>query len=528
MSTPDDSTSVTPPPQPARREDRKRRYANLFLLAILWADLFWLLQSEWKYNEQYSYGYVVPFLGAYLIILRWSTRPAPRPAALGLLNRIAFTLALAALVPLRVVFEANPDWRLLMWVHALLVFGLSVLWMLRAGGLPWLRHFGLPIAFFLVAVPWPTRIENPLIQGLMRGVALVSVEILNLIGIHALQYGNLIRLPNTLVGVEEACSGIRSFQSAIMAGFFFACWFRFSWFRFLLLICAGGFLSILLNLIRTFTLTLIAYSDSPNAMQRWHDPVGYFVTFGSFALVYALSLALDRIPRRGDRAPPPRPSPSRPPWPLLFRTSTAAFLAAFWLAGVGATEIYYRLAYEKPDYRVEVTPTFDHLGTRVSFPEIPEPTRALLRYNEGLQAFWKENGALWTVFYFKWNEGDLSSFVGVHKPENCLQAAGLTLVRTGDPLTWESDRFRMVLHTYTFRSGETPYQVFFAVWGTGEGTPVAIDANAADRFANVRAATRVGARQSLQIVITGVDRLDEAAARVRAFLDASLRLEFPG
>ena len=130
------------------------------------------------------------------------------------------TLGALAYLPLKVILEANPDWRMALWTDGFLALGITLLIVLRWGGWSWLRHFIFPPFLMLLTIPWPTRLENPFIQGLMQLVAHVTVEILNLLGIHAVQLGNLIQLTNGLVGVEEACSGVRSFQSILMASVF--------------------------------------------------------------------------------------------------------------------------------------------------------------------------------------------------------------------------------------------------------------------------------------------------------------------
>src|SRR5213595_3278749 len=44
-------------------------------IAALWFILFWQLSGEWSINEQYSYGWFVPFFALYLFWLRWEDRP---------------------------------------------------------------------------------------------------------------------------------------------------------------------------------------------------------------------------------------------------------------------------------------------------------------------------------------------------------------------------------------------------------------------------------------------------------------------
>ena len=130
------------------------------------------MRVEWTLNPQYNYGWGVPFLALLLFYFRWQRRPAPDIGARNnalITVSMAFTLAL--LFPIRVIEEANPDWRFLSWVLAFCVIDFSLLSLLRAGGARWLKHFAFPICFPLAAVPWPVQFENVVVQTMMRAVA---------------------------------------------------------------------------------------------------------------------------------------------------------------------------------------------------------------------------------------------------------------------------------------------------------------------------------------------------------------------
>ncbi|MBV9657778.1 MAG: archaeosortase/exosortase family protein, partial [Verrucomicrobia bacterium] len=45
----------------------------------MWGTLCRHLGSEWSINEQYQYGWFVPFFSLYLFWVRWQERPAPAP-----------------------------------------------------------------------------------------------------------------------------------------------------------------------------------------------------------------------------------------------------------------------------------------------------------------------------------------------------------------------------------------------------------------------------------------------------------------
>ena len=210
-------------------------FGNLFSgwgLAIMavtacWFLFFIELRGEWATNAQYSYGYVVPLLCAAVLWRRWQERPASLPGS-AILAGLAACGFLCLLLPLRVVLEANPEWRMVYWAHGFVVIGLSFSLLYRAGGWQWVRFFAPPLVFMLVAVPWPMELEQSIIQNLMRLVAGLTVEVAGWLGIPALQHGNLIEVKGGVVGIDEACSGVRSLQSALMLSLFLGEMYRFA------------------------------------------------------------------------------------------------------------------------------------------------------------------------------------------------------------------------------------------------------------------------------------------------------------
>src|SRR5439155_3739603 len=160
-------------------------------VGALWFVLCRQLSGEWVVNEQYNYGWFVPFFALYLFWLRWQDRPEPevRSQKSEVRSRLVAAIiglaALLLLLPIRLFEIGTPEWRPLGWIHAASVAALTLLYIWSAGGKPWLRHFAFPIAFFFVAVPGVTPIEGPIIQGLMRAVARVAAETVALFGLPA-------------------------------------------------------------------------------------------------------------------------------------------------------------------------------------------------------------------------------------------------------------------------------------------------------------------------------------------------------
>src|SRR4029077_3490554 len=280
----------------------------VLFLAALWFVLCKQLSSEWSVNEQYSFGWFVPFFALYLFWLRWQDRPPPEIPKLVLSdsrmdlksqihkNRIVAgavgVTALLLLLPVRLFEIANPEWRPLAWFHAAAVVTLTLLLIWYAGGERWLRHFAFPVAFIFVAVPWPTLVETPVIQGLMRIVAHVAAEAAMLLGIPAQVEGNLIRVSTGLVGVNEACSGIRSLQTSLMIGLLFGELKRLSVLQRVALVVGAVIIALFANFFRAVFLVTVAATENISEVNRWHDLAGYItialVFVGTMGLAYLL------------------------------------------------------------------------------------------------------------------------------------------------------------------------------------------------------------------------------------------------
>src|SRR2546428_14059388 len=116
----------------------------IVLFGLLWLELINQLKPEWWLNPQYNYGLIVPLLALYLFWKRWRVRPTPAPPAATAFSIPLILLCAALALPIRFLAEANPDWRLLSWLFALVVVTISLLFLYIVGGRVWVRHFAFP------------------------------------------------------------------------------------------------------------------------------------------------------------------------------------------------------------------------------------------------------------------------------------------------------------------------------------------------------------------------------------------------
>jgi exosortase len=363
-------------------------------LGYLWFRLIDNLWPEWITDPQYSYGMIVPLLCLGLILRRRASYQPPENQApdeqVG--GSIIFCLiALFAFLylPIRLVEAATPEWRIIQWVLGIVTIGLTLSVLRMIGGRGWLLQLAFPIVFFLVAIPWPTIIETPVIQTLTRASASVVMELLYLCGVPALLHGNLIQVGTGVVGIDEACSGIRSFQTSLMTCLFFGEFYRLRAAWRWGLIPIGFGLALAFNIGRMFFLTMVAAKKGVAAISQYHDPAGVSTAIFCTLILWFLALLVYRRQRR-------LPDSSNAGIPAASSTSpgsTTSVLAIrlgmgllIWLVLVEAgVKTWYRSREANLKPAPSWTLHFPGDNPSVKVLPIDEATRNLLRYDEGRQ-----------------------------------------------------------------------------------------------------------------------------------------------
>jgi exosortase len=269
------------------------------------------LWPEWRQNPDLSHGFFAPLI--FLLLIwesrkqgpwRWlPARPWVNAALVAVLGTGVLLLALAGL------FAAT-----LAWSHAVVLFLLAaVLICFLAGGLILLAgdHLRLvpvnwisvtAIMLWLLVAPIPDGTYSRLTLGLQSWVTTNVMNVLHLIGVPARQHGNVIELARTTVGVEEACSGVRSLISCIYAGFFFAAWQVRRPLRRLVLILFAPVMALGMNLVRSLALTLLANAGVDIA-GTWHDATGFAILGLTAASLAGLAILLES--KEPSAIPPP-------------------------------------------------------------------------------------------------------------------------------------------------------------------------------------------------------------------------------
>ncbi len=512
------SSTVEPPSSSWRRETL---FLGLLVLGI-WAELLFKLRIDWSTNVQYEFGPFVPVFIAFLVWQRWKDRPQPEPFSATAIIVAAGALLLLLLLPIRLIQEANPDWRPLNWVHATVVVMLTLLLTLFLGGWRWLRHFAPPLVLIFFALPWPLVTEQAVIQSMARGVTAVVTELLNWSGVPALQNGNVIHVPTGPVGVEDACSGVRSLAGTLMTAVFFGEFYRLGWFRRIVLLGGGIVVAFVLNLVRSFFLAWIAAKQGADAIPKWHDQVGLMIFCAAFAILWLSGEALS-APRAASR-------PSAAPSTTLGAIRLPVLIGiGLWLVVVEVgREAWYRVRERELPHYASWNPVWpvDDAGFR--FDKVSDEARAILRYSEGRAALFEESGApRWQMFFFRWQAGRSSSQLAVlHRPDICLPAAGLKCISNGHQATIQVGDLAIPFEGFVFESNGGLLHVFRTLCEDRRppGTSSGFDQSVSGRLQSAWYGRRNLGQKLLQIGIQGAENKEVALADMQARLPQFLRI----
>lgn len=503
------------------------------LFCVLWIDLVRQLSYQWEASEQYAYGWFVPFLALALFWRRWLSRPLPEqtPSAPLWLSALVALMAVT-LLPARVVHEINPDWPLCSWLLTLAVVGISLHAVFLAGGWRWVRYFAFPICFILIAVRWPYRIEHSLTQNLMQVVASLTVEILGWLNIPAFQRGNLIELSTGVLGVDEACSGIRSLQSTLMAALFLGELYLLRTPIRLLLVGAGLTAAFLFNVCRTLILTWQANAHGLSAIDKWHDSAGFTIAVACFAVLWLLAVLIKRkwspsAPLTSDVRPLASGLTPQPCLPRRYLLSVGCWA----ILCIAATEAWYR-SHEIKDLGVfHWSANFPTNNPAFKPIELAERTRSLIGHDSGGGASWSDaNDVQWTAYFFRWNPTSIESVLRarIHRPERCLPASGLRHVADGGLENFAAGGLQLPFRRSTYEAEGRTLYVFFCQWEDGSEQQGGVwDSKLADRIRSVLVGRRKLGQQTMEVILTGPQSLDEATGALRSALPGLIRVETP-
>ena len=267
------------------------------LLALLYHSIALRLAEQWYADPDYSHGFLVPFVSAYLVWERWA-KLRSLPVTPNLWGVAVLGLGLLMLL----VGSLGAELYLQRSSFLVVLSGLVLLLL----GSRFLRVLLFPIAFLFFMIPLPAIVMNELAFPLQIFAAKTAAFCLFNFGIPILREGNVIVLAGTTLEVAEACSGIRSLQALLALGVFYAYFsHRTMWKRWLLVILSIP-IAIIANAFRVSGTGMLAHYFGPEAAEGfYHTFSGWLIFVLAFVLLLLCDLLLSKLVRSNDRTPAP-------------------------------------------------------------------------------------------------------------------------------------------------------------------------------------------------------------------------------
>lgn len=195
---------------PARFPFRPELLLSLAAFAVFaWPSLA-LLFSIYRSDGDYSHGLMVPVLAAFFVFTRRRRIQSLEllPSHLGIM--LTGFGALLVVVGGWYNVALMPSGLGVGFLHGcgllITILGLC----LALGGLPLLRVLAFPLSYLVFAIPIPRAVTQPITIGLRDQVSFLSEALLRFAGVTVYREGNVLHLATAVLGIEDACSGIRS------------------------------------------------------------------------------------------------------------------------------------------------------------------------------------------------------------------------------------------------------------------------------------------------------------------------------
>jgi len=271
--------------------------AAIFLFT--YAGALRLMVGIWWREPDYGHGFFVPLFSLVLLWLRRDMmNPLPRRGSWWAVP--VFLLWAATRLSSAYYYYLTLD------PFSLILFfaGLT----LALGGWQAVRWAWPAIVFLIFMVPMPTILETALRHPLQRISTECSVFVIQTLGIPAVVMGdggNVIQLENAVLGVVEACSGLRMLMLffAICVGAAFV--LRAPWWEKLVIVASAAPIAVFANVVRiTSTAVLHHLEFKALAEKTFHDMAGLLMSPIAVAVLAAeLALLHKLFPTPGEDRP---------------------------------------------------------------------------------------------------------------------------------------------------------------------------------------------------------------------------------
>ena len=253
-------------------------------LAVLYGPLVPELLSDWSRSGDFSHGFAVPLVTAWLL---WRRRDEIRRAPIE--SSAAGGWLLAAGIAMYLLGVAASEFTLQRTSIVPVIGG----WILLLWGGARARPCVFPVAYLLFMIPPPNLLWNGISIPLQLLASRAAEVLLVAGGVELVRQGNVIHLSTCSLEVAQACSGLRSLVTLLALGALFAEGSILGGGRPLerlpriVLLLSAVPVAVAVNTLRVAATTLAASKFGPEVATGWVHELG-----GAFLFLLALGILL--------------------------------------------------------------------------------------------------------------------------------------------------------------------------------------------------------------------------------------------
>jgi len=437
-----------------------------FLGYISFAGLTTMV-GTWESREEYSHGYLLPFIAAFLI---WQRKD--------LIERMSFSGSwkgvLLVIIGVTIVVIGSVS-----ATHVIVLYGalITLVGIVYAYMGPSIRIILIPILFLFFMIPLPGIFLFRLSSELQLISSQIGVFVIRLFGISVFLEGNVIDLGKFQLQVVEACSGLRYLFPLISLSFIAAYFFSVAYWKRVVIVISSVPITIFMNSFRIGVIgVLVEYGGIEQAEGFLHDFEGWVVfmfSIGVLLLEMWLILILSKDKRPfgevfGIYYPGETPENAkvhyRAPNLTLYAALVVLVVTSILTMSLGQREA---ITFERKTFDIFPMQIGEWQGQR---EKIDDAALDLLHLDDYLMTNFKNDSTGDVVnFYVAFYEAQEAGGAA-HSPKTCLPGGGWRIVSNAE-VQLEGTSLSSPVNRFVISQGEHKQVVYY--WFQQRGKTIA-------------------------------------------------------
>jgi exosortase D (VPLPA-CTERM-specific) len=266
--------------------------ATLLLIVAYWGGLSELI-IRWDKEEEYSHGYMLPFITIYFIWLKKNQLKQ----SIFLPSWLGFFIVLFALI-VYLIGEVSALFILIHYSFIAVLFGFAYSMM----GWPAIKPVLIPLALLVFAIPLPYFLEASLSANLQLLSSKLGVTFIRWCKIPVFLEGNIIDLGVYKLQVVEACSGLRYLFPLMSLGFICAYMYDSAWWKKATIFLSTIPITLIMNSFRIGVVGVLVNNWGIDMAEGFlHDFEGWIIFMACMVFLFIEMFILSKIGRGESR-----------------------------------------------------------------------------------------------------------------------------------------------------------------------------------------------------------------------------------